>query len=42
MAVGEEKEIRGIQIGKEEVKPHYLQMTGYYTEKTLKILSENY
>ena len=40
-AIREEKEIKGIQIEKEEVKL-CLQMTRYCTQKTLKIVSENY
>ena len=36
----EEQEIKGIQIGKEEVKLS-LETAWYYTKKTLKIPSEN-
>ena len=42
IAIREEEEIRGIQIGKEEVKLYSLQMTSHYTWKTLKMLSEKY
>ena len=41
MAIREEKEIKGIQIGKEEVKLS-LQMTLYYTQKILKTPPENH
>jgi len=34
--VRQEIEIKGIHIGKEEVKGHFLQMTWYYRWKTLK------
>ena len=42
IAIGQEKEIKGIQIGKEAVKFSLLQMTWYCKKKTLKIVSENY
>ena len=41
MAIREEKEIKGIQTGKEEVKLS-LKMTRYYTQKILQMLLENY
>ena len=41
-AIREEKEIKGIQIGKEEVKLSLFEDRQYYTQKTLKIHSENY
>ena len=37
-----EKEIKGIQIGKEELNSHCLQMTGSSTWKTLNTPPENY
>ena len=37
----EGKEIKEIQIGKKKVSCYCLQMT-YYTQKTLKMLSENW
>ena len=40
-AIREEKEIKGIQIGKEEVKLS-MQMTCSSTQKTLKTPPENY
>ena len=40
-AIREEKQTKGIQIWKEEVKLS-LQMTWYYTQKILKSLPENY
>ena len=41
-AIREEKEIKGIQIGKEEAKLSLFADRQYYTQKTLKICSENY
>ena len=40
-AIREEKEIKGIQIGKEEAKLSLFADRQYYTQKTLKIVSEN-
>ena len=46
MAIREEKEIKGIQLGKEEVKPHCLQIILYIenpkdiTRKFLELINE--
>ena len=40
--IRQEKEIKGIQIGKKEENCHYWQMTRHYTKKTLQPSPENY
>ena len=42
IAIREEKEMKGIKIRKKRQSSHSLWMTWYCTQKTLKIVSENY